>query len=150
MLDRSLTIKSHIQQKRGGKSAKSHNSSSAQCECCLQTTTWSDSFFLSFADTYKVRGHNGGKTEINSDRKWIWQKHLQKFWNEKFRKQFYLFTCILPDYTGHESLKEFWKNSHFENMRAGFLKGVKTHFGKLVLKLCIFRHEKNFLTNIMS
>jgi hypothetical protein len=41
---------------------------------------------------------------------------------------------FLPDYVSHESLKEFWKNRHFENMRAGFLKGVKIHFGKLALK----------------
>ena len=34
----------------------------------------------------------------------------------------------------HESLKEFWQNSYFENMKAGFLKVVKTHFGKLALK----------------
>ena len=26
-------------------------------------------------------------------------------------KQFYLFICILPDYVGHESHKECWKNS---------------------------------------
>ena len=31
------------------------------------------------------------------------------------------FICILPDYVSHESFKEFWKNSHFENMRADFL-----------------------------
>ena len=68
----------------------------------------------------------------------------------KTSENIFFSTCILPDYVSHESLKEFWKNSHFENMRAGFLKGVKTHFGKLVLKLCIFRHEKNFLTNIVS
>ena len=29
-------------------------------------------------------------------------------------------TCILPDYVGHDCSKEFWKNSHFENMRADF------------------------------
>ena len=46
----------------------------------------------------------------------------------------FVFTCILPDYVFHESLKEFWQNRHFENMRAGFLKVVKTHFGKLALK----------------
>ena len=34
---------------------------------------------------------------------------------------FYLFTYILPDYVAHESLKEFWKNIDFENVRAGFL-----------------------------
>ena len=42
--------------------------------------------------------------------------------SEKFRKQLYFFTCILPDYVFHESPKEFWKNSHFENMRADFLR----------------------------
>ena len=41
--------------------------------------------------------------------------------DEKLRKQSYFFACILPDYVSHESFKEFWKNSHFENMRADFL-----------------------------
>ena len=45
--------------------------------------------------------------------------HLQKFINEK---AFYFFTCIFPDYVSQEGLKEFWKNSHFENMRADFLR----------------------------
>ena len=42
--------------------------------------------------------------------------------SEKFRKQFCFFTCILPDYVFHKSPIEFWKNSRFENMRAGFLR----------------------------
>ena len=42
--------------------------------------------------------------------------------SEKVRKQFYLFTFILPDYVFHESQKEFWKNNHFENMRASFFR----------------------------
>ena len=29
-------------------------------------------------------------------------------------------TPILSEYVGHESLKEVWKNSHFENLRADF------------------------------
>jgi hypothetical protein len=29
---------------------------------------------------------------------------------------------FLPHYVSHEILKEFWKNSHFENMRADFLR----------------------------
>ena len=51
----------------------------------------------------------------------------------KFRKQFcflpafYLFMCILKD------TKFFWKKSHFEPVRAGFLRNVKTHFGKPAL-----------------
>ena len=34
---------------------------------------------------------------------------------------FYFLTCILPDYMAHNFPKEFWKNSHFENMTAVFL-----------------------------
>ena len=72
---------------------------------------------------------------INSDLKRKAQNYIQNFVsNKKFRKQFYFLTCILPNYVFHEILKEFWQNSHFENMRAGFLKDIKTHFGKLALK----------------
>ena len=41
--------------------------------------------------------------------------------SEKFRKQIYFFICISAGYVFPESSKEFWKNSHFENMRASFL-----------------------------
>ena len=27
---------------------------------------------------------------------------------------------MLPDYMAHDIIKEFWRNSHFENMTAGF------------------------------
>ena len=40
----------------------------------------------------------------------------------KVQETILFFTCILPDYLGHESFKKFWKNSHFENMRADFLR----------------------------
>ena len=46
---------------------------------------------------------------------------LKIFSNKKFWKTFYFFTCILPDYVAHDITKEFWKNSHSENMTAGFL-----------------------------
>ena len=42
--------------------------------------------------------------------------------SEKFRKQLYFLTYILPDYVFHESLKEFGKNNHSENMRANFFR----------------------------
>ena len=32
----------------------------------------------------------------------------------------------VPDYVSHESLKEFWENSYFENMRADFLLRCQT------------------------
>jgi len=48
---------------------------------------------------------------------------FKNFVREKFRKQFnFFFTCILPDYVSHESLKVIWKNSDFENMGANFLR----------------------------
>jgi hypothetical protein len=53
----------------------------------------------------------------------------------KSSKNIFFSTCISPDYVSHESSKEFWKNSHYENMRAGFLRGVKTQFGRIALNL---------------
>ena len=35
------------------------------------------------------------------------QKYIKHFISEKFRKQFYFFTCILPDYVAHDITKEF-------------------------------------------
>ena len=71
---------------------------------------------------------------VKSDSKRKAQNYIQNIVSKKFREQFYFLTYILPDNVFHESIKEFWQNSHFENMRAGFLKVVKTHFGKLALK----------------
>ena len=79
---------------------------------------------------------------VKTDRKWKAQKYINIFNYEKFRNRFKFFTCIFPDYMGHESSIEFWKNSCFENMAAGFLRAVKIHFGKIALKWCILRHEK--------
>ena len=68
------------------------------------------------------------------------EKSLSRFFlYKKFKKQFYFFTCILPGYVLNESLKEFCKNSNFENMRAGFLCCVKIHFGKPPLEMMHFR-----------
>ena len=58
---------------------------------------------------------------LDSCSKWIRQKFFKEFINKKFIKWLYSFTCILPDYVCHESSKEFWKNTYFENMRAVFL-----------------------------
>ena len=45
---------------------------------------------------------------------------FKKSISEKFRKKFYFFTYILPDYMAHDIPKDFLKNNHFENMTAGF------------------------------
>ena len=47
------------------------------------------------------------------------------FINGKVRKHFYFLICTLPDHVSHESFKEFWKNSPFENMRADFLRSCQ-------------------------
>ena len=54
---------------------------------------------------------------------------------------FHFFTCIFRYYVAHEIFKEFWKNSHFENMTASFLR-VVNYFGGIALKWCILMHEK--------
>ena len=60
------------------------------------------------------------------------------------------FTCILPDYVSHESIKEFWKNSRFENMRPDFLRRCQNSFRQTSSEMMHFyRHEKNILTDIM-
>ena len=91
---------------------------------------------------------------------WSWRSIGAKiinyipFWNERdnlfqyfslmksSENEFNFFACILADYLAHESPKEFWKNSHFENMTAGFLRVVKIHFGRIALKWYISINEK--------
>ena len=68
---------------------------------------------------------------------------LRIFINEKFRKLFYFFTCILPNYLTHESQKDFWKNSHFENTRAGFLLWCQNSLWQNTSKMMHFQAWKN-------
>ena len=84
--------------------------------------------------TENVMGVSASSNFLKSDSKRKAQNYIQNFFSKKFREQFYFLTYILPDNVFHESIKVYWQNSHFENMRAGFLKVVKTHFGKLALK----------------
>ena len=63
----------------------------------------------------------------------------KNFVREKFRKQFQFFTCILPDYLSHESLKVFWKNSDFENMGAGFLRRCQNTLRQNSLEMMHFQ-----------
>ena len=75
---------------------------------------------------------------------------LRIFINEKFRKLSYFFTCILPNYLTHESQKDFWKNSHFENTRAGFLLWCQNSLWQNTSKIMHFQDEKiKILCNIM-
>ena len=53
--------------------------------------------------------------DLKSTQNWI-----QYFFNKKFKNHIYFLTCILPDYIAHDVSKEFFKNSHFEIMTAGF------------------------------
>ena len=75
---------------------------------------------------------------------------LKNFVREKFRKQSYFFTCILPDYLSYESLKVFWKNSDFENMGASFLRRCQNTLRQNSLEMMHFQAwKKKFLTNII-
>ena len=59
------------------------------------------------------------------------------------QNDFMFFTCILPNYVTHESQKEFWKNSHFENMRAGFLLSCQNWLRQNTPKIMHFQAWKN-------
>ena len=59
------------------------------------------------------------------------------FCSEKFQKIFVFFISILPNYVPHEITKEFWKNSHFGNMTAGFLPRCKN---SLRWEICLICH----------
>ena len=89
------------------------------------------------------------KTEYRPVHKKYDSSKLKNFINEKFKKIFNFFTCILPNNVAHDITKEFWKNSHFENMTAVFFWAVKTDFGKLPLKKSIFRDDKNISSSIL-
>ena len=59
--------------------------------------------------------------------------------SEKLRKQLYFLTCILPDYVFHESPKEFWKNNHFENVRAIFFRRFQNSLWQTSPKIMYFQ-----------
>ena len=59
--------------------------------------------------------------------------------------------CILLDYVPHESFKEFLKNSHYENMRACFLRRCQNSLWQTSPEMMHFQAwKKNILTDIMS
>ena len=65
------------------------------------------------------------------------------FFSKKFRKWFNYFTCILPNYLTNKSQKEFWKNNHFENTRAGFLLRCQNPLRQNTSKIMHFQIWKN-------
>ena len=56
---------------------------------------------------------------------------------KNLRRLFYLFTYILIDYLVHEITEEFWKNSHFENMRTGFLQRCQKSLRCKISLICL-------------
>ena len=67
---------------------------------------------------------------------------------KNLRRRFDLFTYISIDYLVHEITKEFWKNSHFENMRTGFLqrcqKSLRCKISLICLKYWIIEAKVGF------
>ena len=69
--------------------------------------------------------------------------------NKKFKNCVYFFTCILPDYMAHGIPKEIWKNSHFENMTAGFLHRCQNRLRRNTPEIIHFQTwQKLIFTNI--
>ena len=65
------------------------------------------------------------------------------FSRKKLRKWCYFFTCMLPDYLTHESKKDFWKNIHFGNTRAGFPLRLQNSLRQNTSKMMHFQAWKN-------
>ena len=117
---------------------------------CLLIPSWKRNSLNQDTDYGHMKAKSLNKY-INSDRKWIGQKYTKDFSNKMFRKKFGFLTCILPDYLSHESPKEFWKNSHFENMRADFLGRCLNSLWQTSPEMMHFQAwKKMFLTDIVS
>ena len=69
--------------------------------------------------------------------------YIQNFTIEKSKKIFNYFTCILPDSMANGVIKEFWKNSHFENMTASFLLRCQNSLRQTSPKIMHFQRWKN-------
>ena len=67
--------------------------------------------------------------------------------NKKFKNCVYFFTCILPDYMAHGIPKEIWKNSHFENMKAGFLQRCQNLLRHFTPEMIHFQAWKKEILN---
>ena len=61
------------------------------------------------------------------------------------KNNFIFFTCILSDYVFHESSKEFWKNSHFEHLRADFLSWCQNSLWQTSSEMMHFWNEIKIL-----
>ena len=82
---------------------------------------------------------------------WAWKRYKFEFnflLIKKFRKYLYLFNFILPDYVAHDVTKEFWKITILNIWQLVFFRGLKSYFGILPLKWCIFRHGKKLISHI--
>ena len=78
--------------------------------------------------------------DLKSTQNWI-----QFFSNKKFRYCIYFLTCILPDYMAHDILKEFFKNSHFVDMTAGFLPRCQNLLRQISPKMTNFQTWKKLI-----
>ena len=64
-----------------------------------------------------------------------------------------IFYLHLPDYVGHQSLKDFFLNSHFENMTAGFLLRCQNTLRREICLICHWNidswKQKLFITYVI-
>ena len=90
------------------------------CFIKLKLIIWPTSFICKINSSLNFLINKYLNRYLDSDSKRIRQKFYQFFINEKFKKIFYLFICMLPNYMVHDIIKFFWKKRCFENMPAGF------------------------------
>ena len=94
--------------------------------------------------------HDQGRPNYTKKEQWGLENNtnLNPFFYLTKSSEIDFFTCILPDYMAHSIPKEFWENSHFENMTAGFLQRCKNLLRWIAPKMMHFQPwKKLILTN---
>ena len=81
--------------------------------------------------------------EVNSDRKWIWQKYFKKILNKNSENYFIFLPAFYLNMWVMKASKNWGKTAFLKIWELISLGSVKTDFGKLALKWCIFWNEKN-------
>ena len=107
-----------------------------------------------YSPPYACPWMNVGR-QIGENKDWPVEKETKVYqksyyWNVQKIILFLFFTCILSDYVADEITKEFWKNSHFENMRADFPLKCQNSLRWNTPEIMHFQAwKKNVFTNIV-
>ena len=118
---------------------------------CCRTKPKSQCLYISTVSSQRLLSALYKQFKLQSESVQKRQRNLKKILAKSsendfiFSAAFYLIFCLMKD------PKNIKKVVSLKSQQLVSFRGVKTHFGKLAVKLCIIRHEKKKIsTNIMS